>query len=97
MASQIRIAARMLIRKALLFVAYLTGLYLVGWTVAYIFAMGADFRYYFVYLYYVWTNNAGEIPSIINVLACIIAFILLLCTPIVWLLVRRTEIHTDHN
>ena len=77
-----------IIRKALLFVAYVLGIYLIGWTIAYVFAMGVDFRYYVYYLYLAWTGP-GEIPAIIQVLAFIITFGLLLCTPIVWLLLRR--------
>jgi len=33
----------MAIRKVPLFVAYLIGIYLIGWTVAYVLAFGLDF------------------------------------------------------
>ena len=79
----------LLIRKVLFFAAYLVSLYLIGWTIAYVLAMGVDFQYYFYYLYLVWIAGAGEIPNIIQVLAFIVTFILLLSTPIVWLVVRR--------
>jgi hypothetical protein len=78
----------MAIRKVPLFVAYLIGIYLIGWTVAYVLAFGLDFSYYFIYLYYVWTGP-GEAPAIIAFYGFVISLSLIIFISIVWFLVRR--------
>jgi hypothetical protein len=78
----------MTIRAILLLIACITSVYIVGWTIAYSLALGSDFRYHFIYLYYAWTGPS-EIPGIINFYACVISLIEIAFIYVMWLLMRR--------
>lgn len=40
-----------------------------AWTVCYFIVMGRDVRYFFQYLFLAWSNQAGEMPAFIHVVA----------------------------
>lgn len=42
--------------------------YLVSWSIAYLWLMGSDFRYYSEYLRLAWTSP-GEIPSFLQIIS----------------------------
>ena len=78
----------MTIRAILLLIACIMSVYIVGWTISYSFALGSDFTYYFIYLYYAWTGPS-EIPGIINFYASVISLIEIAFIYVVWRLMRR--------
>lgn len=50
--------------------------YAFGWTAAYSWIIGADYKFYFTYLKLVWFGGGLEIPSFVQLIALIISIAL---------------------
>ena len=57
--------------------------YMVAWTISYVFFMGIDFRYFLEYFRRPWTS-AGEIPAFINMVAIVLAVLMMLLFLLLW-------------
>lgn len=57
--------------------------YMVAWTISYIWFMGLDFRYYLKALKFAWTNP-GEIAVFIQIVAIGITLLVMLLFLLLW-------------
>lgn len=65
-------------KKIIVFLAKVSFIYMVIWTMIYIVFMGLDFTHYLEYFRLAF-SGPGEIPALIRIYSLIITFVVVLC------------------